>query len=1317
MPVTTYPGTVTPVRGLSAFTESERDVLFGRDRERDELTKLITGEGFRAGLLYGEPGVGKTSLLRAGLIPHLRDHGVIALPCDDIFAPAESFAVAASQQTGLAVGQDERPLQYLARIVSQALAGQQYLFILDEVDEIFRRNDDRVVTELGDLFARVVTRSAGRARFLFCCASQRLHLFGQLERRTGSLFPPSSRYELHRFAPAEAAQVLERTIALAGLPADRAVAHTVCAELGQVGPISPSDLQIAALALGELQIATVEQLQAAGGAGELDRHWIESTAEATGNPRAALRLLAELASRDGTTPYAPDWVAQRCGVDRELAHHAMSVLQHKGIVRPVRLPESADTHYLLAHEILAPRVRETAAPARATARRVHELLGTKAAQGKRLSPTEWLAVRREGLVPTTTQEAAVIERTRKFAMMLAGAIAATPIALLLFIYISNSGRYYLDTARGADGEADRIVVRTGRPGLSAFHWMGFGDVVADTGVTRPMVADGVWSSVADHDVTGDLDGTGYVDQSLAALAPERRVLVDYAITGDEELLSVYGKLAEADAEVRAAWLEALAPIARGGAGETAIVAQALEDPSPAVQTAALGVAASAARRNPGSYAELLASALGSKQAELRHLAFSAVRGMGEPAAGELFRAALAANPGPAARAELLAVAAADPDSGAPSATSAVAILASSDVSPDNRKRARRLLERAFAAQPSDATRAVITLVADHTAPVEDRVRALELIDEHAGKDAYAELEPALKLALDAKDEQIRAAALPLYARVAPTDAALKLVGMTDQLDTYSVPMRVAIALGWGEVARSGDPAAGEALAPMLQDSKPEVRAAAARAYGNAGRRSQEELIKIIKSDRLDVAEGAAWGLANSMEVGASSSQAVFGVAQLWKRKGKARRIATEVFARMAKSKSGPVLGYLTSASRSTDDAGLRPLGAEGLCNAFLGGSSSAGRGLRSAADDPSGDVRRIVVECLMRADKQDATVQKIAEELTDDSDPSIRADAARVLASLAEGKGKTSRAAADALVELVRDDDRAVRVIAVRGLAAAGASAPDSAAPALQAAFERRGADDAEKTELLAAARTVGGKELIPLALADESPAVRVAAIELALATGSDVAPAINAGMADADAGVRRATLERLAERGDDIDPAVVADALALATRDPDPSIAATALVTFARVGDPEAVRARLARDLSSPSESVRARAARACAGLVARDPALAMELLEPLLADPARDVRVAMLPGLAGAYAVTRDPEDVAKLLRASETHAARRWVAAAALVMMTRLEDKAAAAQEVLQAATDKGPPLARHSAAVAAGLVKSNADAPAFVGYLMP
>src|SRR5439155_20584949 len=145
--VATYPGTVSPLRGLDSFGEAERDVWYGREAERDELAKLVTADGFRAGLLFGEPGVGKTSLIRAGLIPHLRDHGTVALACEDLTQPAASFAAGLSV-FGIQPSANELPVMFATRAVANAVAGQQFVFVVDDVDLLC--TDDRATAELSD---------------------------------------------------------------------------------------------------------------------------------------------------------------------------------------------------------------------------------------------------------------------------------------------------------------------------------------------------------------------------------------------------------------------------------------------------------------------------------------------------------------------------------------------------------------------------------------------------------------------------------------------------------------------------------------------------------------------------------------------------------------------------------------------------------------------------------------------------------------------------------------------------------------------------------------------------------------------------------------------------------------------------------------------------------------------------------------------------------------------------------------------------------------------------------------------------------------
>ena len=227
---------------------------------------------------------------------------------------------------------------------------------------------------------------------------------------------------------------------------------------------------------------------------------------------------------------------------------------------------------------------------------------------------------------------------------------------------------------------------------------------------------------------------------------------------------------------------------------------------------------------------------------------------------------------------------------APSASSAASILATRDLPPSTREQARNKLKRAFSANPEQATLAAAKLASDGNAPPEDRALALDLMRELAPKESYEAITEDVKEALDSATEVVKAAALPLYARIAPKPAAGVLASLFDKRDSTSDNLRVAMALGWGQVAaRTKERAAAAALEILLVDRVAEVRAAAAEAYGNVGRSAQSQLAKMVKNERFDVAVGAAYGLANSAAVGASTSVAVFGITQMWKRKGRPRR--------------------------------------------------------------------------------------------------------------------------------------------------------------------------------------------------------------------------------------------------------------------------------------------------------------------------------------------------------------------------------------------------------------------------------------------
>ncbi|MBX3159677.1 MAG: hypothetical protein KF773_27150 [Deltaproteobacteria bacterium] len=1310
MAVATYPGTVSPLRGLDPYGEAERDVWHGREKERDEIAKLVGADGFRAGLLFGEPGVGKTSLVRAGLIPYLRDHGIVALACEDLSSPAASFAQGMSA-FGIQPAPQEAPTAFITRAVANAVAGQQFVFVVDDVDLVC--SEERAVAELADLFSRVVSRSGGRARFLFVCASERLHVLGNLERRTGSLFPPSTRYELVRIPATEAARILDRILSFSGVAADPALAETVAQGIARGGPVLPADLQLFAQAMRDLHITSAGALAKVGGPTELEEAWLTEACKATGNERSAMRLTAELAAHGPAACNGAE-IARRISVDPAYAQHAYETLEQRGVIAR---GDAGGQMWMLRHEVLTTRVRELTAPTRAAARRAFDLLGSKAENKARLSLGELRALRTEGIAPVTAAEVDVVKRSRNYYLMIAAGIAAVPIVILIIIWVSLSGRVYFDLETRAGGQ--HVVVRNGRAGLSGFFWLpgGYGGELADTGLTHAMTAPEMWKKVDAQDLG---TGKGDWDELLGQIMEPRLAgLVAYATTGSDQALAELKKTTS-DAEDLAGMLAQLRPIARGTPAEVALVEEAIKmEKAPAVQRAAVATAGAAAQRKSDAYTQTLLGQLASSSSEQRRVAVAAVRGLGERGRA-LFEQALAATSSSIAKRELEVElgGAANAATEGPKLSGLVAAMASPTESTGVKERVKAQLRAALAKDPGPVVAALIPLIGQEK-NVSDagRIWALETLFELDPIPKTEGLVDAVKAAFGSSKPEIKAKALPLYAKVDPTRAALDLTNMLED-KKLDKAMRAASVLAWGELYATNAGAAAGPIEKMLKDETQEVRAAAAVAAGKAGYKYQEQLTKMAREEYYPVRVGAAKGLAVSARSGGNAGWAVDGIGLLWREKGVLRREAAGVYRDLAKKRPGFVIAFLQAAAHMTEDTALHPIGVEGLCNAALAGSLEARRLLATSTDDPSGDVRRIVMSCVADGPDPAKNGVAIAQRMVRDGIADIRADAARVLALAAAQKGASAKLPAglgEALVALLDDTDRTVRLIAVRAVGGLGQDAPKTATAAIAKMWA--GADEGEKLAVLHAATQIGAVDMVTTAVADRSPRVRIEAVDVALRSQpSKLSEVLSAALADPDLQVRKEALERLAAQKD-IDTDVRDKALALAVRDSNPELSLIALTTIARVGPVKAVTERLSRAIKSRVERERAQAAAAAIGLVDREAAATKELLEKLLGDPSHDVRAAMLPALAAAYTKTNDAEKLADILRDSETDAMRRLVAAAAFVTLARTETGRTAADGALEKVTKDGPPMARWIAKLTRGMIAGRVDGMTFLQELVP
>jgi tetratricopeptide (TPR) repeat protein len=165
----------SPWLGLASFTEETSAYFYGREEEVAELSRRVQRKLLT--LLFGQSGLGKTSILRAGLVPRLRRQGYCPIyvridyargtpePAEQIKQAIQRTARRAGQwsQVGVAV-EGESLWEFLHhrddvlfdesgnRLIPLLIFDQfEEIFTLAQSDEFGRARAARFVAELGDL--------------------------------------------------------------------------------------------------------------------------------------------------------------------------------------------------------------------------------------------------------------------------------------------------------------------------------------------------------------------------------------------------------------------------------------------------------------------------------------------------------------------------------------------------------------------------------------------------------------------------------------------------------------------------------------------------------------------------------------------------------------------------------------------------------------------------------------------------------------------------------------------------------------------------------------------------------------------------------------------------------------------------------------------------------------------------------------------------------------------------------------------------------------------------------------------------------------
>ncbi len=355
----------SPYKGLAAFEDSELDALlfFGREREIEAVAANVLAS--RLTVLYGPSGVGKSSLLHAGVARRLRQLSGAPVVVHDSWAedPAGGLIASVRAECG-ALGATAGLVDTVAAAAQQS--GELHL-LLDQFEEYLLYHG--VEGPLSSALPELLRRPGLRVNVLLAIRDDALAELDEFTGRIPELFGNLLRLDRLDRDEGRAAIVgpLERYSELSGerFTAEDALVEAVLDEGSTDGGVEAPYLQLVLERLWEreresgsheLQLRT---FRAIGGSRAIVREHVHGALDRLplAEQEAASRVVRQLVTPSGRkVSHEAGDLAEYAGVEPAQLRDLLEQLGRRRIVRGVNGTPGAPTRYEIFHDVLGPPI-------------------------------------------------------------------------------------------------------------------------------------------------------------------------------------------------------------------------------------------------------------------------------------------------------------------------------------------------------------------------------------------------------------------------------------------------------------------------------------------------------------------------------------------------------------------------------------------------------------------------------------------------------------------------------------------------------------------------------------------------------------------------------------------------------------------------------------------------------------------------------------------------------------------------------------------------------------------------------------------------
>ncbi|MFL6228093.1 MAG: protein kinase domain-containing protein [Pyrinomonadaceae bacterium] len=442
-------------RGLLPFQEADRERFYGRESETLALLRTVAQAEFRFGVLFGGSGCGKTSLLKAGLVPKLWEEGFVPIYCRSYTDPLAAILSECRKRSRLEMRDDEQPANYLRRVAAE-LDGT-LVVILDQFEEFFINFRAEAEREPFVSFVAACHREAGLpVKFLISIRGDFLHLISsEFEGRIPDPLASARLSRLRSFDESAAAAVIERSARAARLPFEEGLSRRVARDLASGGAVLPSELQIVGERLQSRRIFNAQDYRRAGGREQLVHGFLEDVIESSGERGSAQLVLRSLISEENTrlTLTAAE-IARRTQRSREATERTLKLFVAARLLREIQ--DEEPWRYELVHEYLVEKINRVTGRVMDATQRANRLLRQYLSDyafdaHARIPLGKLLFIRRYAGAAQTERGRELFRRSLRRGLVRACALALALVVSTTLVAATLSVTDEWDGARLADG--------------------------------------------------------------------------------------------------------------------------------------------------------------------------------------------------------------------------------------------------------------------------------------------------------------------------------------------------------------------------------------------------------------------------------------------------------------------------------------------------------------------------------------------------------------------------------------------------------------------------------------------------------------------------------------------------------------------------------------------------------------------------------------------------------------------------------------------------------------------------------------------------